>query len=87
MNLKKRIETLIEQNPGITQAEIRQATGAHRISVSRTLTDLQDAGLVVWNRRDDPKIRHYYRSQNDRLLSLAKQIGSPFGILAAQVMR
>lgn len=85
MTLKKKISELIRCHPGITQKEMRERTGAHRVSVVKTLIDLQRDGTID-AQVDDARIKHYFVPTDGCVVSRARDIGGHFGILIAQVM-
>ena len=85
VTLKEKISELIRCHPGITQKEMRERTGAHQVSVVRTLRDLQRVGAIE-AQVDDARIKHYVVSTNGCVVSRARDIGGHFGILMAQVM-
>lgn len=93
-DLNARVIDYITSNPGARSLEVASELGVPQASIVKTLWRLEKAGQLKTRRtgNHNPKrqvklyyVQHEPRSEAD-VLSIARQIGHPFGIVAAQVM-
>ena len=85
----------VRNHPGAQAADIAAAIGTTRTSASNMMIGLERRGLVTSKRVDESNARDrrraYYPAHQPRdtseIVSRARQIGGPFGLLVAQLTR
>ena len=93
-DLQEQILDYVKRHPGAKSAEIAQALGLYVIQVNKILFYLEGDGHVTSEMSNAARVKDrvkLYRATRTAgtlsdVLASARQIGGPFGILAAQVM-
>lgn len=89
MTLGDRVFDYVNRNPGITYRQLAEGMALSSSHARSCLNRLRDHGDLI-SRRNGSGPRRFYPSDESiitqRVISRAKHIGHPFGILAAQVM-